>query len=117
MNNNEINGSVSLCADGSLYCTAEYGYDTHIFHILTTKDAYTVYLCCPETGREISSGVRVTDVVSARVEIPGLLDEYLGPEEERNYIFRELIEKAWRDPSETKDKIDACVTESICDGI
>tara|TARA_Y100000296_G_C5008950_1_gene174097 strand:- start:106 stop:477 length:372 start_codon:yes stop_codon:yes gene_type:complete len=114
MNNQEIDGRVSLCADGSLYCTADYGHDTYIFHVLTTHEAYTVYLCCPETGEHLTSGVRATDMVSGRVEIPSLLDEHYGPDMIRNETFRGLVEKAWRDPVEIKDNIDAMVTESIC---
>ena len=120
--NQEVNGSVSLCRDGSLHITAEADKERYHFHVLTTQDNYTVYLCeclvdnlcVPDEPQHATSGVRVNDLVSARVEIPMLLDEYYGPDRYRTDLFRRLIQEAWKKPSEVKSSIDSLLTEAIC---
>ena len=101
-----ISGSVAVERGGDIHIASLVG-DTEInFKVEAYEEHYVVYF-------PSMSGIRITDVIEAKVEIASVLRESYGYDEDELDACKCCIERAWREPSEVYCNIQELISEEL----
>jgi hypothetical protein len=101
-NEMDVSGSATVLGDGSVLIEARVGdYDSIEIKLESYEEYYVLRFDAPL----MMGGIRVSDLIEARVEIATVLREYYGFDEEEIFLCKIVIDKAWREPSEVYDNI------------
>jgi len=104
----EINGSVSVTEDGQCIITAETNGESVRMYVTVSPDSFLIHFDTPR----MTSGITVSDVIEARVEIASVLREAYGFDEELIDLCKGCIEESWNEPHNVYLAIESMVADA-----
>ena len=97
MENVEISGSVTVTEDGKCFIDSMVDHTDIRMCVIPYEDHYTIQFDNPR----MTSLIKVSDVIEARVEIACVLREAYGFDEDLVDMCKLCIEDCWREPIES----------------